>query len=249
MKNRIRMIFCGLAAAVFLSGVGSMAVEASAFAPIDFSAHHNRRMQDRNSLFPQGLVTVHGVPFDIPIGVNNEWGSGAGIGRSSGNDGAWSIDISVGVARVQRVYTLINTDWGMASGGCMSLEFFGSDGAYFEKDLIGDDDIRDWSAAPAYTTVINGTTTTNEVMIPNGADGNPDYLDMQRFELPGNFHDETLTMIRITDHRTSFGHSGLLSGVTVEAPEPVTLAFLLVGSVWLLFPRRRRRRSVEPVRE
>ena len=207
------------------------------FVPVDFSSHYNHRIQDRNSSFPEGNVVLGGVPFNIPVGGDNEWGSGDGWGGgSSGNDGQWILEVPILEFGVTTVYTLINTDWGTAQGGRMLVEFFGSSGAYFQKDLIGNDDIRDWSLN--YTNGINGITTVNVVYEPVGHNNNPDVMDMQIFELPGDFYDETLQQIRITDNRTSFFHSGIVSGITV-VPEPATIALLGLGSLALL--RRRRR--------
>ena len=185
------------------------------FVPIDFSEHHNKRIQNRDALFPEGMVILGDVPFNIPIGGDNEWGSGDGIGGGGGNNGIWIIDIDVGVFGVMTVHTLINTDWGTTQSGRMVLEFFGSDGAYFQRDLIGNDDTRDWSQR-GFTNNINGITTINVVTIPNGTNGTEDRMDKQAIALPSDFFDETLTSIRVTDDRTTFVHSGLLSGLTVE---------------------------------
>lgn len=208
------------------------------FIPIDYPSPYNCRIQDRNSSFPEGNVVLGGVPFNIPVGGNNEWGSGNGAGGGSGNDGQWILDVPILKFGITTVYTLINTHWGTAQGGRMLVEFFGSDGAYFQKDLIGNDDIRDWNLYPAFTTQINGITTVNVVYEPVGKDGNPDVMDMQIFALPGDFHDETLQQIRITDNRATFIHSGIVSGITV-IPEPATIVLFGLGSLVLLHRRRR----------
>jgi hypothetical protein len=59
---------------------------------------------------------------------------------------------------------------------------------------------------------------------------------MQIFELPIDFYSETLQTIRVTDNRTTFIHSGLVSGITV--PEPATIMMLGLGGLVLL--RRRK---------
>lgn len=208
------------------------------FIPIDFPSPYNHRIQDRNSSFPEGNVVLGGVPFNIPVGGDNEWSSGDGMGAGGGNDGQWILDVPVNEFGITEVYTLINSGWGTTQSGRMIIEFFGSDGAYFSRDLIGDDDIRDWNLYPTYTDQINGVTTVNVVYEPDGKDGNPDVMDMQIFELPVDFYDEMLQTIRVTDNRTTFVHSGLVSGITV-VPEPATIVLFGIGSLVLL--RRRRR--------
>lgn len=215
-------------------------VRGDLYVPVDFSEHFNTRLQNRNELFPEGMVELGGVPFDIGVGGDNAWGSGNGLGGGGGNDGFWSLRIDLDVFGAKTVHTLINSDWGTSESGRMVFEFFGSDGAYFAKDLIGDDDIRDWNAR-GFTNNINGVTTVNVVTIPNGMDGTEDRMDKQAIALPADFFDESLTSIRITDFRTTFIHSGHLAGATVELiPAPPSLALLFVGAG---LTRRKRQRS------
>lgn len=225
--KRLFKFLCVLVTALSVSSSPLIAT----FIPIDFSSSHNRRIQDRHSSFPEGNVVLGGVPFNIPVGGNNEWGSGDGMGGGYGNDGQWILDVPVDQLGVTTVYTLINTDWGTTESGQMIIEFFGSDGAYFSKDLIGNDDIRDWGLA--YTNQINGVTTVNVVYEPIGTNDNPDVMDMQIFDLPGDFHDEVLQTIHVTDNRTTLVHSGLVSGITV-VPEPATIVLFGLGSLVLL---------------
>jgi hypothetical protein len=188
------------------------------FASIDFSDSFNRSINSRGSgqgVFPTGDVTLGGVPFDIPTSGNNQWSSGDGFGGNrAGKDGQWVLNVDTDLFGVDNVYTLISSDWGTTEHGHMFVEFFGSDGAHYEKELVGDRDIRDWNLYPGYTTEINETTTLNVFTSPNGKDGNPDVLDMQVFDLPDDFLDETLTAIRVTDNRVSFMHSGIVAGIT-----------------------------------
>jgi hypothetical protein len=214
-------------------------ISLGAYLPVDFSASHNITVQ-RNQHFPHGgTFNLGGVPFTIPDGEINGWGSGNGIGGSYGNDGQWILDIDVGIFGTTDVYTLINTDWGTTAGGRMLVEFFGSDGAYYQKDLLGNTDIRDWNLY--FTDTINNTTTTNVVSISPGTSGSPDVMDMQHFVLPSDFSNEILTHIRITDNRTTLVHSGLVSGVTVKTI-PLPAAFWLFGSAITFFAQIKRRK-------
>jgi hypothetical protein len=191
--------------------------------PVDFSQYHNARIQQRFATWnhvPEGHIKLGGVPFFIPPGSNNEWNLGAG-----GNlNGVTSVlDIKVHAFGTRTVYTLINSNWGTATGGHMLIEFFGTQGGYASADLIGNRDIRDWNLFPSFTTQINGTTTTQVHTIANGLNGSPDVIDMQRFDLPVEFDSQTLDRIRITDQRQIFVHSGIVSGITVFGQSDLVL--------------------------
>jgi hypothetical protein len=209
------------------------------FTTVDLSAYQNAKIQERSgggtfADFPLGAVGLGGVPFYIPAQGNNEWRRGGG----SDHDGEIAVlNIPVNQFGAKAAYTLIDTDWGTASSGYMLIEFFGSNGAYASKDLIGNSDMRDWNLYPLFTTQINGTTSRNVWHNDNGDDGNPDVVDMQTYVLPADFQNQVLTSIRITDHRQVFVHSGILSGITVSdtivVPEPATLFLLTLGGLLL----------------
>jgi len=230
----------GIVISILLGTLLNAGASLGAYIPIDFSSSHNISVQ-RNQFFPQsGTFNLGGVPFSIPADGPNGWGSGNGAGGAFSNNGQWILDINVGVFGATEVFTLINTDWGTTAGGRMLVEFFGSDGAYYQKDLRGNTDIRDWNLF--FTNRINNTTTTNVVSISPGKDGSPDVMDMQLFDLPLNFADEILTNIRITDNRTYLVHSGLVSGVTVSAiPNPATVWLFGAGLLGLIGVARRKK--------
>jgi hypothetical protein len=154
------------------------------YTPIDFHAQQNLRiqgLQPEMQTCPEGDVTLGGIPFSIPAGGNNAW---LGSGPST-------FTIDVGVTGVTEVQTLINTIYGWA-GTHAALEFFGSAGAYYRKDLVSNSDIRDHYNA-LWTNQINNTTTTN--VFSNG----PARLDKQQIDLPGEFAGQTLQTIRVID--------------------------------------------------
>lgn len=217
---------CSIAlAAGFLASTAG----ADMFVPIDLSGVSNTRSTLRNAAYPTGSVQLGGVPFVIPTDGNNEWRHAiAGYGSTI------TLDVPVGVFGVDRAYTLINSDWGMRSGGWMQVEFFGSDGAYYARDLVGDSDLRDWNGW--WTNRINNVTTVNVMTIPLGHDGDPDFMDMQIYDLPPEFLHQTLMTMRITDLGILDTHCGILSGLTV--PEPATLVLLTMGLLTLLRGRR-----------
>ncbi len=237
---------------VLLAGVGeswagsvslSEAID-QRFVTVDFSAYHDTRLQSFepngiSSRYLEGYVVFGGgPPFDIPIGGLNAWLPGYPDQVS----GTLQVDIPVGVYGVSEVYTLINTIWGEAVPGTFaSIQFFGSEGAFFEKQLDGNSDVRDWLQS-SRTNSINGTTTVNVFTVGSGLHEEI-RLDMQTISLPDEFGSEVLDSIRIIDNGGWDFQRLMLSGVTVKAiPEPSTIILLAMGAVGLLAYSRRRRK-------
>jgi hypothetical protein len=227
MNASIKAMTLGVALAA-IAWASSSAV--AGFVPIDFSIHHNAPLRSEYGGVG-GALLLGGVPFYIPEDGDNTWQSGNG--PANGDEGIHRIDIAINKFGISRVHTLISTFWGEAASGRLMLEFFGSKGAYHMKDMIGNSDIRDWAQHPGWTTTINGTTTVNVLTIPNAFEGHDVFFDMQTIELPGDFNDETLMTIRLTDNREVFRHSGILMGVTI-VPEPAAIVLVGLGLLSLL---------------
>ncbi len=178
---------------------------APGFHMIGFGSSYNANISDVDAAFPVGLVTLGGVPFNIPATGRNFWHSVSAAGPNPR-----SIDITPSRPGVVEVHTLINTYWGQPGPASYAwLEFFGSDGAYFRKNLIGNVDIRDFNQL-FFTNNINGTTTTNVFTVGSHR------LDKQRIDLPADFHDETLVKIRLSDNGSDGSTRVFLAGVTVR---------------------------------
>jgi hypothetical protein len=173
--------------------------------PIGFAIAANARLQDLDPNFPAGNVTLGGIPFSIPTTGNNYWSSAA-TGGSAGR----SFAISFAQYGATDVYTLINTFWGQPGPvSYASLQFFGSDGAYYNVDLVGNQDIRCYEQC-AWTNFVSGSTTT---VVSSGNNR----LDMQRIHLPDAFQTQTLTKVRLTDNGDADSQRTFLAGVTVVA--------------------------------
>lgn len=217
-----------LVAAISSNGVGALLT-------VDFAEHHNNRMQDyagAASQYPEGEVVLGSVAFNIPAGTNNVWNA-----EASGGANPRQIDITVGIHGVDTVYTLINTFWGEQQAGTRAaLEFMGSQGAFFRKELDGNSDVRDF-LSNVFTNTINGTTT-QEVFGAGSGSGNRVRLDSQSIDLPVAFHNQTLKTIRVIDTGGTNFQRVFVAGVTVQTiPEPSSLAVMIASGVALL--RRR----------
>ena len=174
----------------------------------------NDRLQNREPAYPEGEVVLGGVPFDIPTGGNNCWWSG------TTPSGLVTLVVPVHEYGVQEVHTLIQTGWGVTGWPYAWVEFVGSEGAYYRKDLYGNVDIRDWYNG-AYTNSINGTTTIE--VWSNGQHR----LDKQQIVLPAAFHSQVLTEITLSDDGATNFQRTYLEGVTVVVPESACAEVLL----------------------
>lgn len=185
--------------------------------PIDLGPYANQRLQSVGygavSKLPEGLVTLGGVQFMIPVGGKNVW-----TGAAASGPNPKTLDVAVNATGVTRVYTLINTLWGERDAGtCASVTFFGSAGAVYTVQLNGNEHIRDylWNR---WTNSINGTTTTNVFTAGTGQGTGPNNqvrLDMQVFSLPQAFATQTLTSIRFSDWGGTSYQRLIVSGITV----------------------------------
>lgn len=213
--------------AIAVSALAIAPVQAATFTPINFSSSANFQLQSLDAGYPAGNVTLGGVPFNIQTSGNNTWHSEVATGPNPR-----VLNIPVGVFGVTEVNTLINNYWGQAGPtSYASLEFFGSGGAYYKKDLVGNVDIRDF-LNNVFTNSINGTTTT-QVYSGFGTNGfQENRLDKQQITLPSIFQTNTLNSIRLSDNGGNGFQRTFLAGVTVavepvSVPEPSSILGLL----------------------
>jgi VCBS repeat-containing protein len=174
----------------------------------------------------RGIVTNLDVDFSFPTTGANAYGFG---GASS----AQTLTVTTDLHAVDKVFTLLNTEWGQPGpNSYASIEFVGDGDADYQVNLIGGVDVRDW-APSSWTGTINGTRTVNWFN-----DGSGHRLDMQIFNLPSTFLDENLVKIIFTDTGADGFSRLLISGITAEATSgdvggdtPPTIAGTVSGSV------------------
>lgn len=222
-----------------LGGLAASAGGAPVFEPFDFSNAHNFRLQDLHSNFPEGLIELGGVPFDIPKNTpNNIWLADPSFSSSD----PIILDIPIGVFGVMEVHSLISTIWGVADISLLTIEFFGEGGGdgpsigdpYHRVDLVGNDDIREYLQG-ANTNEINGESTVEVFLSNNGQKR----MDKVAITLPNSFHNTTLLSIRVTDLGGVGVQRTVLSGITLGViPAPGSIVVLAGG---LMAATRRRR--------
>lgn len=190
------------------------------FRTIDFAYNCELEVGVRPSIsWPQGVVELGGILFNIPLVGPDCWNS---HDPWETGPNPRTLDIQVNEYGVEKVYTLINTHGGQTGSALAWLEFYGDGGAYFQKDLIGNVDIRDYNY-DGWTNDINGTTTVNVFLVNPGVWDGETRLDMQMIDLPKDFRNQTLTNIRLTDNGGTDIQRVFLTGVTLGIPTTKSL--------------------------
>ena len=203
---------------------------------VDISSAYTGRLQNSvlDGIFLPSDVSYVGkgdVQFKVDSAGNNYWNSihqaglqdvpGGGFGTAA------TVEFAVNSYGVRSGYSLIGTYWGSSSPSAKaSIEFFGTNGAYYKKNLVGNVDIRDWNHF-IYTNDINGTTTVN---VLNYYSPGTHRMDMQEYSLPEIFATETLTSIRLTDQRV--GQNLFLAGLALRGTNNPTNNAVPEPSEW-----------------
>ncbi len=173
------------------------------YQPIDFLDQANYHLQRLNADFPQGALTLGGVPFIIPRRSLNVWFSY----DMPGNPRVLTINIPPGLSHVTEIHTLLNTYRGLGPpNSYVTIEFDFSGGHVITRGLFGNTDLRDYTSEAGYTDTINNDTTVNVFQ------GDKIRLDKQRFIIPDLYGDFTLEKIKLIDTDLTYT---LLSGLTV----------------------------------
>ncbi len=208
-----------VAALVVVLAAGTAAAQ-DFFVPINLTPFANERVQARIPALTGGAVVLGSVPFFIDRSLNNTWSASAASGANPR-----VLEIPVNLRGVKEVHTLINTNWGSAGPSLLRVEFIGTNGAFFAKDLVGGVDVRDWIQG-AYTNTTTSADTANVFAVGQTR------VDKQRIDLPAAFDTEDLLRIRVVDTGDTGVQRALVQGVTVvvDQPDPVIWPCALGGN-------------------
>lgn len=203
---------------------------------VDFSSQFNMSRTaaflGNGETFPTGDNTNLGVKFaiggDADPATNFAWGAYEAV-----TGGPATLTVDVNQFGVTKGYSLINTLWGQGGPtSYASITFTATNGLTYTKNLIGNEDIRDYNQF-VWTNSINGTSTQEW-----WSNGLGQRLDMQEYILPDAFASETLLTISITDTGAADFQRAFVAGLTVFVPAPSTACAVLAGLG--LIARRRR---------
>ena len=200
-----------------------------------------------------GNQVLGGVNFSLAEafdGRNTYWDSR--LAPRDPNTGEAVLDIPVNRFGVDKVHTLLNTGWGAVDQTYTTIEFFGTNNAHAAVDLYNGTHIRNWiNRSDGGQFSVNFTSPdTQNVWTGNHVTSalNPGelrWVDMQTFDLPSAFDNQTLLSIRITERGGANVSTALINGASVSLfdnpviPLPQTAPMALAGLA-LLASRRRR---------
>src|SRR5262245_49489654 len=129
--------FTLLALIVSLSGLSAAR---AGIITVDLSPFTNARIQTYQPgaiAYPEGNVTLGGVPFSIKtVGGNNAWNAEFVAGPQP-----HILNVPLNIQSATTAHTLLNTFYGQPGpSSFVTVEFFGTGGAFFSKSLIGNVD-------------------------------------------------------------------------------------------------------------
>lgn len=154
---------------------------------------------------PTGNVTFNGIPFILYPWSNTYTGWNAI--NATGPDPR-KLFIPVNEDGVVAINLLANTYYGVPGPtSYVSVSFWANGGEVYKKDLIGDQDIRDYNAAQ-FTNQINNVSTINAWLSPN----RQNRLDNVRIQMPSPTRIDSIV---INDHGGN-GQRIFILGATVE---------------------------------
>lgn len=232
MKKRLTGTLSALA---LLLGTAQLAMAAYTTVPLPMLDTNIATWTDGaryNLVFP-GNQLWNGVPFALVNDNNNN--------KVMMN----SATIPVNVYGVTDAYSLINTAYGRKDSVNGLMEFYGSDGAYYQMQLIQGMNVRDhyWGGFNNSIDGVNGVYAWNS-NVPGQS-----HLDMQIYHLPASFADETLLNIVFTNYWQNSGGNPFLAGLTVNGsdlpagtPVPVAAPLAMIGMGALAIFRKQTRK-------
>jgi hypothetical protein len=165
------------------------------------------------SITKGGSFLFGGVPFYIPSKNNNCWDS-----NLFDDDEEHKLNIKVGLENVLEVHTIMNTTYSTGDKETIFLQFEGSKGAIFVKELVINKDIRDLRTSN-FSKIVPPTKVVWSRPLNTRPNQGSDWhmmLDSQVVTLPSSFHNQELKSITIVDKGKKNNQRSFLVGVTVK---------------------------------
>jgi hypothetical protein len=173
----------------------------------------------------RGLTHIGTTPYVVPLEGPDVWYPGSPLAT-----GTFVLDMPLMIPGPSEVYTSINTYWGQAGEpSLVQVEFFGSDGAYYQQQMLGGVHIRDVNPDNPINSTTSPLTTRRTTFgrLNVGLD-EPDWIslgalwnnDSQRIILPPEFLSQDLVRMRLTDSGGPEVQRAFLAGMTAVIPNP-----------------------------
>lgn len=173
----------------------------------------------------RGVTRIGLTPYVVPLEGPDVWYPGSPL-----ETGTFVLDMPLMIPGPSEVHTSINTYWGQAGEpSLVRVEFFGSDGAYYQQELLGGIHIRDVNPDnPVHRTTSPLTTQGTTFGRLNVGLDEPDWIslgalwnnDSQRIILPPEFLSQDLVRMRLTDAGAPEVQRAFLAGMTAVIPNP-----------------------------
>jgi hypothetical protein len=165
-----------------------------------------------NTVIP-GIQTWNGVKFSLASDADHH------------NVYMGNLTIHVNVFGVTKAYTIINSSFGNSGTNVGSIEFFGTNSAYYKMNLVEGINVRDHYDG-YYCNEIDGKNA-----IPAFTGGYYEArLDMQIYTLPEIFSHNMLQSIKFNYDPKGYGGNPFIAAATVEAnPVPIPSALYLLA--------------------
>jgi hypothetical protein len=159
-----------------------------------------------------GAYLFGGVPFYIPA-KNNTWDV-----NKFQDDSTHRLVVPVRLKGVTELRTIIGLTYATGAPETVFVEFRGSNGGFYRKELVVNQDVRDMRTSK-FSKIVSPTVVVWSrplMQLPKqGADWEM-FLDMQQLTLPKEFEEQTLQSITIIDKGKHNAQRLFIAGMTAK---------------------------------
>ncbi|MBL9120199.1 MAG: hypothetical protein JNL80_09830 [Phycisphaerae bacterium] len=196
------------------------------FVAVDLSAKINADIRSYTGgiSYPLGGQTLSFGSVPFTLGLLNGSTTTLGAVQLPGNGQPTVHSFPVNIAGATRLYTLINSTWGVYGVTNGKIEVFGTNGAYASFSLVQGFNIRDHYQGN-FQNIINDSTVVS-TGYASGA-----RLDRQVLELPAAFDGQVVTELRFQGTGLNPSGAAFLAGATFETVDSCPADFDHNGAV------------------